>query len=473
MQKMLIGGHLIGADQWLEVVAPYRGEVIDHVARGGAPHVDQAVKLARYGAQQMREMALPLRAHILRQVAQLLRQELPSLAALLVQETGKRISEARAEVERAITLFELASEACMHPRAYQFPPESFTDGASRFGFWGREPMGIVGVILPFNLPLTHAAQKVAPALAAGNAVILKPASDAPLTVLRLGLLLYRAGVPTEALSVLTGAGEEIGRALAAEPELDLLMFTGSREVGQTLATIGGAKRVEMELDALSALVITPTADPEAMAELISGCGFTLSGQTPTAIQHVFVHETLHEPLLQHLVPRVEALQPGDPLEESTTLAPLINERAIQRIEEWVQEAVQSGATPLTGARSQPPFYLPTLLQNVPPDLRLYREPVFGPVVLIHPYRTLDEVIERLNEFDIDLHTAIYTRELGEAFTFARSVRAVSVHINDAPALHLDPIVRRDLQEHHMCYEDMLQRIERMSVPKYVGFGIVP
>lgn len=470
---MLIGGHLVGADHWLEVYDPYRGEAIDHVARGTASHVDQAVKLARHGAEQMRQMPLAQRAAILRQTASLLRQEYHSLAALLVQETGKRISEARAEVDRAITLFELGAEACMHPRAYQFPPESFTDGASRFGFWGREPMGIVGVILAFNLPLAHAAQKVAPALAAGNAVILKPSRQAPLTCLRLGLLLYRAGVPPEALSVITGIGEEVGRAMAAEPEIDMLIFTGSREVGQILATLGGAKRIEMELDAMSVLVVTPSADPKAMAELITCCGFTLSGQTPTAIQHVLVHESLADSLLEHLIPMVEALQPGDPLEESTTLAPLINAQALQRVEEWVQEAVQSGAKLLTGGRSQPPFYLPTLLQDVPIELRLYREAVFGPVVLIQPYCTLEEVIERINEFDIDLHVAIYTRELEEAFAFARGVRAISVHINDSPALHLDPIVRRDLQEHHMCFEDMLQRIERMSMPKYVGFGALP
>ncbi len=473
MQKMLIGGHLIGAEQWLEVLDPYRGEVIDHVARGGAPHVEQAVKLARYGADQMRRMPLSQRAAILRQVANLLRQEYHSLAALLVQETGKRIVEARAEVDRAITLFELGAEACMHPRAYQFPPESFTDGASRFGFWGREPMGIVGAILAFNLPLAHAAQKVAPALAAGNAVILKPSREAPLTCLRLGLLLYRAGVPPEALSVLTGMGEEIGRALAAEPDIDLLMFVGSREVGQELAMLGGAKRVEMELDAMSALVITPSAEPQAMAELIACCGFTLSGQTPTAIQHVLVHESLYDPLKEHLVPLLESLQLGDPLEESTTLAPLINAQALHRVEQWVQEALESGAKVLTGGRSQPPFYLPTLLQDVPPEVRLYREAVFGPVVIVQSYRTLDEAIACLNDIDIDLHAAIYTRELAEAFDFARGVRAASIHINDSPALHLDPIVRRDLQEHHMCFEDMLQRIERMSMPKYVGFGVMP
>ncbi|GBC93836.1 Succinate-semialdehyde dehydrogenase [NADP(+)] GabD [bacterium HR15] len=470
---MLIGGHLIGSDHWLEVYDPYRGEVIDHVARGGAPHVDQAVKLARHGAEQMRMMPLAQRAAILRQTANLLRQEFQSLAALLVQETGKRISEARAEVDRAITLFELASEACLHPRAYQFPPESFTDGASRFGFWGREPAGIIGAILAFNLPLAHAAQKVAPALAAGNAVILKPSREAPLTCLRLGLLLYRAGVPPEALSIITGIGEEVGQAMAAEPEIDMLVFTGSREVGQMLATLSGAKRIEMELDAMSALVITPSADPRAMAELITCCGFTLSGQTPTAIQHVLVHERVHDALLEHLVPMLESLQPGDPLEESTTLAPLINPQALQRVEEWVQEAVQGGAKVLTGGRSQSPFYLPTLLQDVPVEVRLYREAVFGPVVILQSFRTLDEAIAQLNDFDIDLHTAIYTCELEEAFAFARGVRAVSVHINDSPALHLDPIVRRDLQEHHMCFEDMLQRIERMSIPKYVGFGVLP
>jgi acyl-CoA reductase-like NAD-dependent aldehyde dehydrogenase len=217
MQKMLIGGHLVGAEEWLAVLNPYTGEPVDHVARGGAVHVDQAVALARHGAEKMREMSLSQRAAILRHVAELIRQERGALATLLTQETGKLIGESRIEVERAAMVFELAAEACHHPRAMQFPPESFTDGASRFGFWAREPMGVVASILAFNLPLAHAAQKTAPAIAAGNAVILKPSTEAPLTVLRLGLLLYRAGMPPESLSILTGKRRRVRARAGGAP----------------------------------------------------------------------------------------------------------------------------------------------------------------------------------------------------------------------------------------------------------------
>jgi glyceraldehyde-3-phosphate dehydrogenase (NADP+) len=470
MQKMLIGGHLVGAEEWLPVLNPYTGEPVDYVARGGAVHVDQAVALARHGAEKMREMPLSQRAAILRHVAELIRQERGALATLLTQETGKLIGESRIEVERAAMVFELAAEACHHPRATQFPPESFTDGASRFGFWAREPLGVVASILAFNLPLAHAAQKAAPAIAAGNAVILKPSTEAPLTVLRLGLLLYRAGMPPEALSILTGKGEELGHALAAHPLVQMLTFTGSREVGLNLPVQASAKRIEMELDTLGVLVACPTADPEQVAEVIACCGFMMAGQSATSIQHVWAHQSLLEPLANALIERVARLRAGDPMDETTSLPPLIHPRALERVAQWVDDALQRGARALTGATAEPPFYLPTVLTDVPPDSPLYAEAVFGPVVILHAYETPHELLRQLNCFSIGVRLAVYTRDIAEAFELARHASALSVHINDTPTLPIDPVVRGDLQEHHMCFEDMLQRIERLSQPKYVGFG---
>jgi glyceraldehyde-3-phosphate dehydrogenase (NADP+) len=470
MQKMLIGGHLVGAEEWLAVLNPYTGEPVDHVARGSAAHVDQAVALARHGAEKMREMPLSQRAAILRHVAELIRQERGALATLLTQETGKLIGESRIEVERAAMVFELAAEACHHPRATQFPPESFTDGASRFGFWAREPLGVVASILAFNLPLAHAAQKAAPAIAAGNAVILKPSTEAPLTVLRLGLLLYRAGMPPEALSILTGKGEELGHALAAHPLVQMLTFTGSREVGLSLPIHAGAKRIEMELDTLGVLVACATADPEQVAETVACCGFMMAGQSATSIQHVWAHQSLLEPLANALIERVARLHTGDPMDESVSLPPLIHPRALERVAQWVDDALQRGARALTGAKAELPFYLPTVLTDVPPASPLYAEAVFGPVVILHAYETPDELLRQLNCFSIGVRLAVYTRDIAEAFELARHARALSVHINDTPTLPIDPVVRGDMQEHHMCFEDMLQRIERLSQPKYVGFG---
>ncbi len=470
MQKMLIGGHLVGVDQWLEVLDPYSAEPLDHVARGTAQHVDQAVALARLGADQMRAMPLSQREHILRQVAHLIGQEREALSTLLVRETGKRILEARAEVERTITLFELAAEACHHPRATHFSPESFSDGISRFGFWAREPRGVVASILAFNLPLVSAAQKTAPAIAAGNAVILKPATDAPLTCLRLGLLLYRAGLPTEALSILTGRGDEIGQALAKHPDVDMLTFTGSREVGLKLPPNAGSKQISMELESVGAVVLTESADYERVAEKVACCGFMMAGQSATAVQHVWVPTNVRQAFLEHLIPRVESLVMGDPMDETTTLGPLINPQAIERVNQWVQEAIDKGAHVLTGAKAEPPFYHPTVLENVPTDCTLYRDAVFGPVVLIHTYESLFKLVSVLNAMEPGLHLGVFTRDLHEAFDMARRVRALSVHINEVPLSPTDPLIKGDLQEHHMCLEDMRSRIEQMSLPKYVVFS---
>jgi len=470
MQKMLIGGHLVGAEEWLEVLNPYTSEPVDYVARGGAMHVDQAVALARHGAEKMRALPLNQRAAILKHVAELIRQERNSLATLLTLETGKLISESRIEVERAAMVFDLAAEACHHPRATQFPPESFTDGASRFGFWAREPMGVVASILAFNLPLAHAAQKTAPAIAAGNAIILKPSTEAPLTVLRLGLLLYRAGMPLEALSILTGRGEELGHALAAHPLIQTLTFTGSREVGLNLPVHAGAKRIEMELDALGGLIAAETANPKQVAEVVACCGFMMAGQSSSSIQHVWVHKRIFEAFKEALIQRVAALRCGDPLDEQTSLPPMIHADALRRVEQWVQEAITQGAKPLIGAQTKPPFYMPSVLVETPPDCKLYTDAVFGPVVLLHAYTALEELLSQINRFTIGLRLAIYTRDITEAFEFARHARALSVHVNDSPLLPIDPVIHGDMQEHHMCFEDMLQRIERLSQAKYIGFG---
>lgn len=470
MQKMLIGGHLVGADEWLPVRNPYTGEPVDFVARGGAMQVDQAVALARHGAEQMRELSLAQRAAILKHAAELIRQERQSLATLLTLETGKLIGESRIEVERAALVFDLGAEACHHPRATQFPPESFTDGASRFGFWAREPMGVVASILAFNLPLAHAAQKAAPAIAAGNAIILKPSTEAPLTVLRLGLLLYRAGMPPEALSILTGRGEEVGHALAAHPLVQMLTFTGSREVGLKLPVQAGTKQIETELDTIGGLIAAESCDPEQVAEVVACCGFMMAGQTPTAIQHVWAHTHVFEPLTHALQQRLETMRCGDPMDEATSLPPLIHPNALARVEHLVQQSLSAGARALLGAKSEPPFYLPTLLTDASDAIALNAEAVFGPVVVLHRFDSLEALLGRINSLTIGLRLAIFTRDITEAFEVARRARALSVHVNDAPAVPIDPIIRGDMQEHHMCFEDMLQRIERLSQRKYIGFG---
>jgi len=277
-------------------------------------------------------------------------------------------------------------------------------------------------------------------------------------------------MPPEALSILTGKGEELGHALAAHPLVQMLTFTGSREVGLSLPVHAGAKRIEMELDTIGVLVACPSADPEQVADEVACCGFMMAGQSATSIQHVWAHQSLFEPLANALRERVVRLRWGDPMDENTSLAPLIHPHALERVARWVDDAILHGACVLAGAKAEPPFYLPTILTEVPPTCTLHSEAVFGPIVALHAYETPHELLQHLNRFSIGVRLAVYTRDIAEAFELARHARALSVHINDTPTLPIDPIVRGDMQEHHMCFEDMLQRIERLSQPKYVGFG---
>ncbi|MCS6923967.1 MAG: aldehyde dehydrogenase family protein, partial [Fimbriimonadales bacterium] len=258
--------------------------------------------------------------------------------------------------------------------------------------------------------------------------------------------------------------------LAAHPLVQMLTFTGSREVGLKLPVQAGAKRIETELDTVGGLIAAETADPQQVAEVITRCGFLMGGQSPTAIQLVWAHERIAQPLTDALLERLNTLRWGDPMDESTSLPPLIHPHALQRVDQLVQATLERGAQALLGAKAETPFYLPTLLVDSPPDTPLHSEAVFGPVVLLHRYECLNELMHQINRLTIGLRLSVYTRDIAEAFEIARRARALSVHVNDPPTLPIDPIVRGDMQEHHMCFEDMLQRIERLSQPKYIGFG---
>jgi glyceraldehyde-3-phosphate dehydrogenase (NADP+) len=456
------------------VLNPYSGEEVGQVPAGTAADIDAAVKQAQEGAEIMRKMPLSRRAEILTATGQILLRETEPLARLITAEAGKTIRETRAEVARAAGIFQLAAEETRRLHGETVPFDAFSSGAGRTGYWTRTPLGVVGAITPWNVPLALAAHKIAPALGGGNAVVFKPAEQTPLHALRLLEALREAGLPEKALLCVNGDGAVVGDALVAHPEVAFLSFTGSREVGLKLPGRAGYKRVTLELGGNSPVIITPSADLTDAAEAIVRGGFAVAGQLCISVQRVLVHESVREALTAELLPRIRALRLGDPNDESTDVGTLISQDACARVAEAVQTAKQAGAIVLIGGeRVGRSAYAPTVLTEVDAMSSLAREEAFAPLVLLMPYRTFDEVIALANATPYGLNAGIYTNDLQEALRAADEIDAGSVMINDVPTFRSDLMPYGGRKQSGLGREGVRFAMHEMTEPKLICFRRIP
>lgn len=456
------------------VLNPYSGAEVGQVPAGTSADIDAAVKQAQEGAEQMRQMPLYRRAEILTATGQILLRETETLARLITAEAGKTIRETRAEVARAAGIFQLAAEETRRLHGETVPFDALSNGAGRTGYWTRTPLGVVGAITPWNVPLALAAHKIAPALGGGNAVVFKPAEQTPLHSLRLVEALREAGLPENALRCVTGDGAVVGDALVTHPDVALLSFTGSREVGLKLPGRAGYKRVTLELGGNSPVIITPTADLPDAAEAIVRGGFAVAGQLCISVQRVLVHESVLERLTAELLPRIRALRLGDPKEESTDVGTLISPDACARVAEAVETAKQAGATVLIGGeRVGRSAYAPTVLTEVDATSALAREEAFAPLLLLMSYRTFDEAITLANATPYGLNAGIYTNDLVEALRAAEEIDAGSVLINDVPTFRSDLMPYGGRKQSGLGREGVRFAMQEMTEPKLICFRRIP
>ena len=454
----------------LAVINPFTNAEIGAVPRGTTADVAQAVSEAQAGARIMRVMPLHRRAAILSEAARGLRAQAESLAQTITSETGKTIRETRAEVERAAGIFQLAAEETRRLHGETLPFDAFPNGEGRTGYWTREPLGVVGAITPWNVPLALSAHKIAPALGAGNAVVHKPAEQSPLCALELAQILYKSGLPENALRVVTGLGEEAGDALVTHPDVGFVSFTGSREVGMRLPGRAGFKQVALELGGNSPVIITRSANLEEAADAIVRGGFAVAGQLCISVQRVIAHQSVREELARLIVPRVRALRVGDPVDETTDVGTLIDERACDRVAQAVDAARNAGATVRAGGeRLRPTVYAPTVLENVSPDAPLALEEAFAPLILLMSYATLNRAIALANATPYGLNAGIYTNDLSEALIAAREIEAGSVMINDVPTFRSDLMPYGGRKQSGLGREGVRFAMEEMTELKVVCF----
>ena len=428
---LLVGGEWVETGDWLEVRSPYSGDVVARVAKGGRAEAQRAVD----AAARALESPLPAhkRAEILVKVAGLIGRRHEEVARTICAEAGKPIKTARVEASRAMSTYTFAAVEARKLAGEVVPMESAQAGEGKLGFTLRRPIGVVGAISPFNFPCNLVAHKLAPALAAGCPVVLKPASATPLSALLLAELEHEAGLPAGWLNVVAGPASEIGDVLVDDERVKLITFTGSGDVGWKLQERAPRKRVKLELGNSTPVVVAADADLDMAAAKLAANAFSFAGQSCISVQRIYVARPRFDDFLAAFVPRVEALKVGDPSDDDTDVGPLIDDDARRRLRDWIDE---SGGRQLTGGEDNG-LLKPTVLADVPDDAKISCEEAFGPVVLVNPFDSLDDAIDRANGTRFGLQAGIFTSSLDTALDAAERLEFGGVVVNEVPTFRSD------------------------------------
>ena len=467
---LFIDGGWRETGRWQEVRNKFTGEVIAQVSMASQEDVAQAVRAARRAADRG---PLPpyQRYEILKRAGELLAERAEEFARTIAAEGGKPLKEARVEVARAIQTLILSGEEAKRIHGEGVPVEAAPGSENRMAFTIRVPVGVVCAISPFNFPLNLAAHKIGPALAAGNAVVHKPAGATPVTAAKLCQLLIDAGLPPGYLNLVFGPGSQVGEWLLENPEIDMYTFTGSAAVGERIKAKSGLRRVTLELGNNSAVIVHRDADLAAAAHLSAARAFANAGQVCIAVQRIYVHQDVVDAFTEALVAATRALKVGDPLDPETDVGPMISEAEAARAEAWVQEAVAGGARILTGGTREGVLFQPTVLVDVQPHMKVVCNEIFAPVVTVIPYETLNEAIEAVNDSPYGLQAGIFTESLEVAMEAARRIRVGGVMVNDTSVYRADLMPYGGVKGSGIGREGPKYAIEEMTDLKLVVLNL--
>jgi acyl-CoA reductase-like NAD-dependent aldehyde dehydrogenase len=432
-----LAGQLWSNGEQREIRSPYDGSLIASVPLARSADVERAVASAR-GALK-RGLAAWERAEILDRAARSLMENREDFARIVCEESAKPIRTARVEVDRAVSTFQFSAAEARTLVGEVVPMDASTSGAGRLGFTLRVPIGVIGAIAPFNFPLNLVAHKIGPAIAAGCPVVLKPASQTPLTSIALAtMLIENCGLPIDWIHVVPGPGSEIGDALVDHPDIALVTFTGSPDVGWSIRSRAPKKRVGLELGNNAPVIIEPDGDWKSAVAKIRTAGFSHAGQSCISTQRILVHASIAQTFTEALVAEVSSIVVGDPREESTEMSSLISQGERVRVQSWIDEAVDQGARILFGGVVSSDGILgPTVLDNVHDEMKVSRCEVFGPVVVISPYDDLSEALRAANDSDFGLQAGIFTSRVDSALRAVRELDFGGVVINDVPTYRAD------------------------------------
>ena len=465
--KFYLAGEWRDRDTVIEVTNPFSGNVIGTVPSASAEDVETALASAVEGAAAMAAVHAYDRYVMLRMAANLMRDRADDLARTISMEEGKTLREATGEVERSAQTIDLSSEEAKRLGGEFLPLDGGAGTEGKLGFTMRVPCGVIAAITPFNFPLNLVCHKVGPALAAGNSVVLKPASDTPLVALKLVEILLESGVPPLAITCITGSGGTVGNAICTDRRVRKISFTGSQEVGEQICKVAGLKRVTMELGSNSPLIVMPDANMDMVTKATLACGYANAGQVCISAQRLIVLDEVHDALIASLRPEVESIVAGDQLNDKTQVGPMVRTQDAQRVHDWINEAVRQGADLMCGGERNGAVVQPALIDGATADMKVVREEVFGPAVAILRATDINDAIRMANDSNYGLSAGVFTQDIDAAMKFARHVHSGNIHINWGPMWRTDLMPYGGLKDSGLGKEGPKYAIEEMTEMKTV------
>ena len=466
--KLLAAGEWLATGEWGEVRSPYDGTVVGRVAEGDAALVDRAARAAQE-AFESADFPQHERAATLDRAAELVGERLEDLALTIAAEAGKPLKTARVEAERCVDTLTFSATEARKLTGGTVPMEASPAGAGKLGVMLRVPYGVVGAISPFNFPLNLVAHKLGPAIAAGNAVVLKPAGQTPISALKLAAILVEAGLPEGWLSVVPGPGSEVGNAIVEHELTRALTFTGSAGVGWGIRSRVPHKKVNLELGSNAPLIVHADGDWETAADKAKLHAFSHAGQSCISIQRVLVHEDVADAFTERLVANAKALRVGDPLDPDTDVGPLISPGDRDRVKEWIDEALAEGAELLSGGElvDEGRCLAPTLLGSPPREAKVWCEEIFGPVATIDRYADFGEALRLANDSKFGLQAGVFTRDVGRALQAAKTLEFGGVLVNEVPTFRADQMPYGGVKDSGNTREGPAFAVQELTEERFV------
>jgi acyl-CoA reductase-like NAD-dependent aldehyde dehydrogenase len=471
-RPFLIGGQWRQGDTVVPVHDPFTGKILAEVSQASQADAEAAIQSTVDAAKAMGTLPSHARYNLLQKIAGALYDRREEFARLMTAEAGKPITDAKREVSRAVQTFTVAAEEAKRIPGDVIPLDWTPGTDSHLGILRRFPIGPVLGITPFNFPLNLVAHKVAPALAAGNPILIKPAPQTPLTALLLGEVVVEAGLPPGGLNVLP-CNNTVAEQLVVDPRFTLLSFTGSATVGWALKAKCGKKKVVLELGGNAGVIVEPDADLDFAAQRCAAGGFGYAGQTCISVQRILAHHSIADLFTTKLLLQVARLKAGDPSDEATVVGPLIDQNAAHRIETWISEAVSQGARVLLGGKRTGSVVEATVLSNVTPAMKVSCQEVFGPVVTVTPYRQFDEAIQALNRSDYGLQAGVFTQDVNKVFHAFRRLEVGTVLANEIPTFRADHMPYGGVKDSGIGREGVRAAIEEMTEPRLLVMNLKP
>ncbi|MFC5713185.1 aldehyde dehydrogenase family protein [Thalassorhabdus alkalitolerans] len=462
-----IGEEKLTNNEVINVEDKFENTPLATISRGSKTEIDKAVKVAKETFETIK-LTPTERADLLVAAAQKFKERKEELAETIAREVGKVINDARGEVDRGIQTFLAAAEEGKRITGHTVPVEGQSGNENRMAFTIRQPVGVVAAITPFNFPFNLTAHKLAPALAAGNTIVLKPAEKTPLSAIKMVEILREVGFPAGYLNVVNGYGHEAGQHLLKHPDVNMYTFTGSPDIGRLIKSETGIRKVTLELGSNAPNIVHK--DVENLSEIAQSCvqkGVIHNGQACISVQRVYVQEEVLDAFLEEAKNAAESLVVGDPMKDETQVGPMIDKKSAERIESWVNEAVEQGATVVSGGKREGSIYYPTVLTDVKPEMKVVCDEVFAPVIVVVPYKEFNDAIKQANDSRYGLQVGVFTSNIHLAMEAAKTLQFGGVIINDVSTFRADVMPYGGIKDSGVGKEGPKYAIEEMTDEKII------